>query len=109
MDMMEIYVKTMLEPRAPPCGRRGWLLRTIVVQVVFSLHLCIWDPVWTRYIQLLLLGVGMRRVAQFGVGLYTCSMSYSLAQLTLCRCLRSGLHVPSLYIVAGFEYIIKDL
>ena len=61
-------------------GRRGWLLRTIVVQVVFCLPLCIWVAVWTRYCQLCLLGVGMRRVAQFGVGLSTCSMSSSLVQ-----------------------------
>ena len=53
------------------------------------------------------LTVDVRRVAQFGAGLPTFPISHSLAHVTLCQCLLSGLSGCSLYLL-DFESISKD-
>ena len=78
------------------------LLQVTVVQVACCLSWFSWVTVWTRYCPLFSLAVDVGRVAQFGVGLPTLSIPFSLAKVTLCQCILSGLSVSSFYLL-GFD------
>merc|ERR1712194_107309 len=76
------------------------LLQMIIVQVALCLPWCNWVTAWTRCCPLLSLAVDVRRIAQFGVGLPTFSLSSSLAHFMLCQLLLSCLSASSLYLLS---------
>ena len=83
------------------CSKLSSLLQMTVVEVAcLCVTWCKWVTAWTRYCPLLSSVVDVRWIAQFGVGVPTCSISSSLAHVTLCQCLLSGLSVSSLHLLS---------